>query len=75
LTSYQREYILEETRRLFRTNSHLKDPGQIRRCISEAEARLEIGEILAEIDGTYVRFVEFGEICGNGERLMETRRD
>jgi len=36
-------YIWSETRRLFRRNSGLTDTEAVRRCVREAEARLEIG--------------------------------
>ncbi|XP_037392598.1 LYR motif containing protein 1 isoform X1 [Pygocentrus nattereri] len=42
-TEKERKYISEEARNLFRQNQQLTDQESIQRCISECEARIEIG--------------------------------
>ncbi|CAM1312400.1 LYRM1 (predicted) [Pycnogonum litorale] len=41
-TNKEREYIINETKELFRKNSNVSDEAQIREHIKEANARLEI---------------------------------
>jgi len=41
-TAEEAAYIRAETRRVFRSNSHLTRRDEVLRCIGEAEARLEI---------------------------------
>lgn len=43
-TTEQRAFIRDEARHLFRANQGLTDQEAIKRCITEAQARLEIGE-------------------------------
>lgn len=43
-TGVERNYIREETRKLFRQNQTLKDPREITECIREAEARLAMAQ-------------------------------
>ena len=43
-TGVERNYIKEETRKLFRQNSHLIDSNEITECIREAEARLAMAQ-------------------------------
>uniref|UniRef100_A0A3B1JRZ4 LYR motif containing 1 n=1 Tax=Astyanax mexicanus TaxID=7994 RepID=A0A3B1JRZ4_ASTMX len=42
-TERERKYITEEARHLFRLNQQLTDPESVQRCVSECEARIEIG--------------------------------
>ncbi|XP_053197512.1 LYR motif containing protein 1 isoform X2 [Scomber japonicus] len=42
-TETERKYIIQEARSLFRQNQQLADPGSIKKCIEECEARIEIG--------------------------------
>jgi hypothetical protein len=42
-TASDKNYILEETRRLFKQNKSLTEPKEIQECIKEGEARLELG--------------------------------
>lgn len=45
VTKIEREYIKKEAGILFRKNKHLTDEQEIRDCIREAEARVEMGEL------------------------------
>jgi len=44
LTGVEKNYIVDETRRLFKLNKDMKDPHQIREALREAEARLAMAE-------------------------------
>ena len=43
-TGIEKNYIVDETRRLFKANKDLKDPNQINEALREAEARLAMAE-------------------------------
>merc|ERR1719433_1626237 len=43
-TGVERNYIKEETRKLFRMNLNLTQPNDINECIREAEARLAMAQ-------------------------------
>jgi len=43
-TGVEKNYIKEETRKLFRQNQHLKEPSEIAECIREGEARLAMAQ-------------------------------
>ena len=43
-TGVEKNYIKEETRKLFRQNLQLKDSNEITECIREAEARLAMAQ-------------------------------
>lgn len=45
-TDEERAYIRAEAQRLFRANKALTSERDIAQCLREAEARLEIGEVL-----------------------------
>lgn len=50
-TQEERAYILEEARKLFRANKHLKDQREIKERLVEGESRLEIGKYGGSVDG------------------------
>lgn len=43
-TAEERLFIREEAQRLFKANKNLTESEEIRQCIREAEARVDIGE-------------------------------
>jgi hypothetical protein len=45
-TASDKQYILDETRRLFRQNKYLTSAEQVQERLMEGEARLELGTLL-----------------------------
>lgn len=43
-TTVERAYIRDEARRLFRKNKNLTDAEEVKVCLEEAKARVELGE-------------------------------
>ncbi|XP_055332624.1 LYR motif containing protein 1-like [Paramacrobiotus metropolitanus] len=73
-TADERQYIAEETRRLFRENAHLKTEQEIEERVLEAEARLEMARHYKNPYPRMTNVPPFTMAAGKGRQGSEQRR-